>query len=101
MTTKTESEFEQSVWDMVETFDCAPKYCPHCGEKIAYPWNLSDNDDIDADGRLAAYRKHRQAHYSWGTDPTDDNGRDPYLADYYDSAETDDGSNQDSGGDTQ
>lgn len=82
--------FEPSVWDRHDgNSDYGPKYCPHCGDEMAHPENLKNNDDIDASGRQTAYRRHREAHYSWGVDPADQfRDGDPYLADYYDGLQT-------------
>lgn len=85
------TDYQESIWKRQEENDeKAPKYCPHCGEKLAHPDNLRENDDVKAVGRGSAYRKHRQAHYSWGIDPEGYDG-DPYLADYYDGVEQDKG----------
>lgn len=84
--------FEPSIWDRQgDNRAHGPKYCPHCGDKLAHPDNLRDNDAVDAWGRQAAYRRHREAHFSWGTDPAEcfECG-DPYLAKYYGGVETDD-----------
>lgn len=86
--------FEPSLWDREEgNSDTVPKYCPHCGEQLAHPDNLRENDAIDASGYGKAYREHRAAHFNWGVDPAEihEDG-DPYLADYYDGIESEDDS---------
>lgn len=80
-------QYETSVWDRHEGNDeQVPEFCPHCGEQLAHPDDMKENDDLSRNpGFLAAYRKHRQAHYEWGVDPaTVYPGGDPYLDDYYD-----------------
>jgi hypothetical protein len=84
-------QFEPSVWRRHEdNSDRSPTYCPHCGDEIAHPENLRNNERIDAVSRESAYRRHREAHFGWGTDPADQfEDGDPFLADYYDGVETD------------
>lgn len=78
--------YQPSVWDDPENSAEAPKKCPHCGEELAHPDDLRDNDAIKAVGLFSAYRRHRQAHFPWGDDPTEDGEgwqQDPYLASAY------------------
>lgn len=84
--------YEQSLWERIDdNEDKSPKYCPHCGEQLAHPDNLRENDDVDAAGRVSAYREHRATHFDWGVDPAlVHEGGDPFLADYYDGVETSD-----------
>jgi hypothetical protein len=95
--TQTSKTVQESLWDRHEGNDeVHPQYCPHCGEKLAHPDNLMDNDDLRAVSRTAAYRQHRQAHFEWGTDPADVfGGDDPYLANHYDGVEDSAGVTQD------
>jgi hypothetical protein len=81
----SESPTSPSVWNIHdENDDHAPKYCPHCGDEIAHPDSLRENEDISVSGRFGAYRQHRGAHFNWGVDPaTIYPDGDPYLADYY------------------
>lgn len=83
--------YEQSIWERIDgNEDNHPEYCPHCGEKLAHPDNLRENDDIDVASRRGAYRAHRQAHYNWGVDPAlVHEGGDPFLADNYDGVGSD------------
>jgi len=83
-------QFEPSVWNRHDgNSDYGPKYCPHCGAQIAHPDNLQDNDAIETSSRHAAYRRHRAAHFDWGTDPASQFDRgDPFLDDYYDGVAT-------------
>jgi hypothetical protein len=80
------SKANPSIWDRHDNNEAKiPRYCPHCGEQLAHPDDMKDNDDLDGNpGRTQAYRLHRQAHYGWGVDPAEVYyGGDPYLADYY------------------
>lgn len=74
-----------SVWEGVDCEPTAPTHCPHCGEALAHPTDLRNNDDIDASGTFAAYRRHRWAHIPWGDDPREHTSirGDPYLAAFY------------------
>lgn len=85
--------FEPSIWDRQEgNSEAIPKYCPHCGEELAHPDNLRENDDIEAAGYGKAYREHRAAHFNWGVDPAEihEDG-DPYLAKNYDGVQDGEG----------
>lgn len=81
----TGAGLEPSVWTTIEGDDNAPKECPHCHQPLAHPDDLRDNEDVDASGLFTAYRRHRQAHFEWGFDPTRDGEKrgDPYLGSYY------------------
>lgn len=76
---------QKSIWEHPENSENAPKFCPHCGNELAHPDDLRDNDHIDAVGLFSAYQRHREAHFAWGDDPRQDGvGRgDPYLASHY------------------
>lgn len=77
--------FQQSIWDDPENDPNKPKKCPHCDATLAHPDDLRDNDEIEARGLWSAYRRHREGHFEWGDDPTEDGrgDRDPYLGSYY------------------
>lgn len=76
---------QTSIWDNPENNEQRPKKCPHCGQPLAYREDLKENDEIEASTYWTAYRRHREAHFPWGDDPTEDGtgGFDPYLGSYY------------------
>lgn len=83
--TMSAEPLSSSVWDDPQNDPTRPKTCPHCDATLAHPDDIRDNEEIEARGLWSAYRRHREAHFAWGDDPSEDGSgdKDPYLGSYY------------------